>query len=101
MACFGTVQPSVPNALRKPDSLYAPATDHVNGVATPGSASPTFATLHTVVASPPSGKPRPGTCLACTIQSLSRSHANSTSHGTSSIDSSFFATLASSEMIVD
>ena len=41
-ASFGTVQPSEPKARRNPSSLKLERIDQVSGVATPGSASPTF-----------------------------------------------------------
>ncbi len=69
-ACFGTRHPSAANARRNPASLNAPATDHVNGVATPGRASPTFTLLQTVSSPPPSGKPRPVAGRAWTIHIL-------------------------------
>ena len=48
-ASFGTLQPSAANAWRKPSSLNCDSTDQVSGVATPGSASPTFTFDHTSV----------------------------------------------------
>jgi hypothetical protein len=44
---LGTLQPSAANALRKPSSLNCDRIDQVSGIATPGSASPTFRFDHT------------------------------------------------------